>query len=104
MIRSVRTESTLTVAQLAADHATALAQAGKIINGQSLTGIGADVASTAPAPSAGKAVQVLAEDASDALTVLRELGPDGVWLTVSAPFQNADRACEFLDAVHQLSS
>ncbi len=53
---------------------------------------------------AGKAVQVLAEDASDALTVLRELGPDGVWLTVSAPFQNADRACEFLDAVHQLSS
>jgi hypothetical protein len=53
---------------------------------------------------AGKAVQVLATNAADALTVLRELGPDGLWLTVSSPFQNADRACEFLDAVHQLSA
>ena len=53
---------------------------------------------------AGKAVQVLADDAEDALAVLRELGPDGVWLTVCTPFPNADRATEFLDTVHQLSS
>ena len=38
---------------------------------------------------AGKAIQVLAEDPDDALTVLRELGPDGLWLTVCTPFANA---------------
>jgi hypothetical protein len=53
---------------------------------------------------AGKAVQIIAEDAADALTVLRELGPEGLWITVGSPFQNADRACEFLDAVHALST
>lgn len=53
---------------------------------------------------AGKAVQILAEDGTDALNVLRELGPDGLWLTVCSPFRNADRAVEFLDTVHQLSA
>ena len=54
--------------------------------------------------NAGKAIQVIAEDAADALAVLRELGPDGMWITVSNPFQNTDRATEFLESVHQLSS
>ncbi len=53
---------------------------------------------------AGKAVQILAEDANDALGVLRELGPAGLWLTVCSPFSNIDRATEFLDSVHSLSS
>ena len=53
---------------------------------------------------AGKAVQVLADDAADALTVLRALGPDGVWLTVCRPFRNAGLAVEFLDQVHALSA
>lgn len=52
---------------------------------------------------AGKAVQIVAEDAADALHVLRELGPDGLWLTIGSPFRNADRATEFLDEVHRLS-
>jgi len=52
---------------------------------------------------AGKAIQVIAEDAADALTVLHELGPDGMWITVSQPFQNQNRAIEFLDAVHDAS-
>lgn len=54
--------------------------------------------------AAGKAIQVLAEDPDDALTVLRELGPDGLWLAVCTPFANADHATEFLDAVHRLSA
>jgi len=54
--------------------------------------------------SAGKAVQVLAEDAADALTVLRALGPDGVWLSVGTPFPHAGLATDFLDEVHALSA
>ncbi len=53
---------------------------------------------------AGKAVQVLADDADDALAVLRALGPEGVWLTVCSPFRNAGLATEFLDEVHALSA
>jgi aminoglycoside/choline kinase family phosphotransferase len=53
---------------------------------------------------AGKAVQILAEDAADALHVLRELGPDGVWLCIGAPFKNAGLAGEFLEEVHTLSA
>jgi len=53
---------------------------------------------------AGKSVQVLAEDAADALNVLRELGPDGLWLTICTPFANVECANEFIDSVHQLSS
>lgn len=48
---------------------------------------------------AGKAIQVLAKDAADALTVLRELGPEGMWISVGQPFANQALACEFLDAV-----
>ena len=53
---------------------------------------------------AGKALQIIAEDGNDALNVLRELGPDGLWLLVGTPFRNADRATEFLDEVHRLSA
>jgi hypothetical protein len=53
---------------------------------------------------AGKAVQILADDGKDALNVLQELGPDGLWLTVGAPFRNVDRAIEFIDTVHALSA
>jgi hypothetical protein len=54
--------------------------------------------------AAGKAVQIIAEDANDALGVLRELGPAGLWLTVCTPFPNIDRATEFIDTVHALST
>jgi len=54
--------------------------------------------------AAGKAVQILAEDEDDALGVLRELGPKGLWLTIGRPFRNAERAAEFLDTVHDLST
>ena len=54
--------------------------------------------------AADKAVQIIAEDANDALGVLRELGPAGLWLTVCTPFANVDRAVEFIDTVHELSS
>ena len=53
---------------------------------------------------AGKAVQVLADDADDALAVLSELGPQGVWLTVCTPFKTAALAGEFLDVVGRLSN
>ncbi len=53
---------------------------------------------------ANKSVQILAEDARDALETLQALGPDGLWLTVCTPFPNLDRATEFLDTVHQLSA
>jgi hypothetical protein len=53
---------------------------------------------------AGKAVQVLADDGDDALAVLRELGPDGVWLAVCSPFKSIALAAEFLDAVGRLSN
>ena len=54
--------------------------------------------------AAGKALQILADDPADALTVLRELGPDGLWLTICTPFANTDDATEFLDTVHRLST
>lgn len=53
---------------------------------------------------AGKGVQILAEDARDAVEVLRALGPRGLWLCVGKPFPNIDRAAEFLDEVHRLSA
>ena len=53
---------------------------------------------------AGKAIQVIAEDPADALTVLHELGPDGMWITVGQPFANQNQAIDFLDAVHAASA
>jgi hypothetical protein len=53
--------------------------------------------------SAGKAVQVLAEDAADALVVLEALGPAGVWLHVGQPFADVASAGAFLDEVNRLS-
>lgn len=53
--------------------------------------------------AAGKALQILADDPADALTVLRALGPDGLWLTICTPFANTDEATDFLDTVHRLS-
>lgn len=50
--------------------------------------------------AAGKAIQVIAEDAEDALTVLEEIGPEGMWITVSQPFADPGHAHDFLDAVH----
>jgi hypothetical protein len=54
------------------------------------------------AREAGKSVQVMAADGADALEILLTLGPDGVWIQVSEPFPNVDRAKEFLEAVHRL--
>lgn len=53
--------------------------------------------------AAGKAVQVLAEDAADALTVLQDIGPAGVWLHVGQPFADEAAAATFLDEVNVLS-
>jgi len=49
--------------------------------------------------AAGKSVQVLAEDATDALAVLEALGPAGVWLCVAEPFDTAAEAEAFLKQV-----
>lgn len=53
---------------------------------------------------AGKSIQILAENAEDALSVLRELGPDGLWITVCNPLPSAEHAIEFLETVNQLST
>jgi hypothetical protein len=42
--------------------------------------------------TAGKSVQVLAEDPADALAVLDALGPRGVWLCIKHPFTFTDRS------------
>ncbi len=51
----------------------------------------------------GKSVQILAESAADALTVLDALGPKGLWLYVSESFQTRPQALAFLAAVEQRS-
>jgi hypothetical protein len=48
--------------------------------------------------SAGRSFQVIAHDAVDALAVLDEIGPRGVWLTVGGEFE-ADQADDFLREV-----
>ena len=53
--------------------------------------------------SAGKCVQVLAEDPADALAVLQAVGPRGVWLEVGGEFQSIDEADAFLKQVERLS-
>ena len=52
---------------------------------------------------AGKAIQVLADDPADALAVLRAVGPDGLWITVTQPLATSALAGEFLDAVQSAS-
>lgn len=52
---------------------------------------------------AGISVQVLAEDAADALEVLRALGPRGVWFQVCNPLPDVASAHAFLDEVERLS-
>ena len=49
--------------------------------------------------AAGKAMEVLAEDAEDALAVLDAIGPDGVWLHVGKPLDSVRDAEAFLDDV-----
>lgn len=54
--------------------------------------------------AAGKSLQILACDADDALTVLRALGPHGLWLTVSQPFETTTQANSFLRQVESGSN
>jgi len=51
------------------------------------------------ARAAGKSLQVMATDANDALTVLRELGPAGLWFTIDKPFDSIGEAESFLREV-----
>lgn len=53
--------------------------------------------------SAGKSVQVLAENAEDALLVLEQTGPRGVWLTVGEGFASVEEAEAFLREVERAS-
>ena len=48
------------------------------------------------ARAAGKSLQVIATDPQDALTVLRELGPAGLWFTIDQGFESAAEAEAFL--------
>ena len=49
---------------------------------------------------AGKSVQVLAEDAADAMAVLEAVGPRGVWLQVGQPFDRVSDVEAYLQDVH----
>lgn len=52
--------------------------------------------------AAGKSIEVLAEDGADALTVLRALGPEGLWLHVhGSEFDSAAQAQDFICAVER---
>jgi hypothetical protein len=51
--------------------------------------------------ASGRAVQVMARDAQDALAVLERLGAPGVWLCVEEPFASADEAQRFLREVER---
>jgi hypothetical protein len=53
------------------------------------------------AQAAGKAVQVLAETPQDALAVLGQLRPEGVWLCVDQGFADAAEADAFLREVER---
>lgn len=45
---------------------------------------------------AGKSLQLIAHDARDALTVLEQIGPEGVWISVEKPFASLENADTFL--------
>jgi hypothetical protein len=53
---------------------------------------------------AGKSVEVLAADAADALSVLRAVGPRGVWLSVAQAFETASDVDAFLQDVERASA
>ena len=50
---------------------------------------------------AGKSVQVVANDAADAMAVLEAVGPHGVWLCVQQAFESRDAADAFLRDVER---
>jgi len=53
--------------------------------------------------AAGRSLQLLAIDAEDALTVLRAIGPEGVWVEINGSrFAAEQEAAAFLVAVHDL--
>ena len=51
---------------------------------------------------AGKSLQLIAHDAADALAVLKQLGPKGLWITIQTPFPSAAEANAFLKQVSQI--
>ena len=55
------------------------------------------------ARAAGKSLQIIATDAGDALTVLRELGPAGVWFTIEQEFESSGEAEAFLREVGRVT-
>jgi len=54
--------------------------------------------------AAGKGIELLAQDAHDALTVIDAIGVEGVWVRVDAPFASVDEANGFIRAVAQRNS
>jgi hypothetical protein len=52
---------------------------------------------------AGKSLQLIAEDAADALAVLEQLGPAGLWITVEQPFASLEEADAFIKDVERRS-
>lgn len=56
------------------------------------------------ARATGKSLQIIATDAADALTVLRELGPAGLWFTIDQEFESAGEAEAFLREVDRVTA
>jgi hypothetical protein len=54
--------------------------------------------------AAGKSLQLIAYDAADALAVLGQLDPEGVWITVETPFESVEEAEDFLGAVAKVAT
>jgi len=56
------------------------------------------------ARAAGKSLQVIATNATDALTVLQALGPAGLWFTIDEWFESAGEAESFLREVERITA
>jgi len=52
---------------------------------------------------AGKSLQLIAEDPDDAMTVLTEIGLEGVWITVRTPFDTIEQAEHFFSQVQKVT-
>ncbi len=52
--------------------------------------------------AAGKGLQLIAQDANDALTVLQAIGPQGVYISVEHPFTTVEAANSFIAQVAQV--